>query len=771
MVICEGFGVGSAAFTAYTILPFVACSLFCFIALAFQYRKQVPRKLCRVALRDPRSVLQDPVGAWVGTFTLSATLVLCLIVTSFGIDAWMISLPFTFGKFLFDLGWDHYRYSRGIPMLGRGLPEELGEDTREPPENSLLSVSFSNDWKRPQSFSPDEESAVESHPGELFGDTRENMRGQSEDSPRCASSPGDVERSQPFPPYKPATVGSHPEEPPEDTKENMRESSDDSPGCASFPSDIQSQSFPPCKAVTVESHPEEALEDTREDTSQPSEDSPPRFSFSSGMGRSQPSPPPKATTVEPHPDEPLEDTWEDTKKPLEDNPRCASFPGDVQSQSFPSCEAATVESRSEEVLEDTSQPSEDSPPRFSFSSDLGRSQPSRPCKVTTVEPHPDEPLEDTMEDRKKSLEDSSRCAFFPGDVQSQSFPSCEVATVESHSEEILEDTSEPSEDSPPRFSFSSDLSRSQPYRVTTVGPHPEEHLEDIRKNTKKPSESSSRCASCPSDIERSQSFPPCKAAVVKSHPEEALQDTREAMRVPLEDRPPCGSFPSDNQRLQPFPLCKAAAVESHPENPKFDSKTNPRLPFPLMTETKMPGFSGQMNSQRNDLNQRFPTFMTALPRLPFDLVPFAFSQFILIEALNHQGWVNIFANWLVRASHGQVHSTIWLIGVISIILCNLSATNIGVTILLTKIVRAASLPYDANRAAAIALAVASNIGAVNFTFSASLVGLLWRAILGQKGIHVRQRDFASWNLLPLLVMTAVGLGIVSVEMAVLFPPN
>ena len=89
--------------------------------------------------------------------------------------------------------------------------------------------------------------------------------------------------------------------------------------------------------------------------------------------------------------------------------------------------------------------------------------------------------------------------------------------------------------------------------------------------------------------------------------------------------------------------------------------------------------------------------------------------------------------------------------------------------MLTKIVRAASLTGPSTRAAAIALAVASNIGAVSFTFSASLAGLLWNSILSQKGITVKQRQFAYWNLLPLAVMTTVGLAIVSAEMAVLYP--
>jgi Na+/H+ antiporter NhaD/arsenite permease-like protein len=82
-------------------------------------------------------------------------------------------------------------------------------------------------------------------------------------------------------------------------------------------------------------------------------------------------------------------------------------------------------------------------------------------------------------------------------------------------------------------------------------------------------------------------------------------------------------------------------------------------------------------------------------------------------------------------------------------------------------VRAALLPAHTQRAAAIALAVASNIGAVSFTYSASLAGLLWRAILKQKGIFIGQRTFAFWNTLPLVAMGAVGLAVVSAEMAIL----
>ncbi|CAA7269924.1 unnamed protein product [Cyclocybe aegerita] len=168
------------------------------------------------------------------------------------------------------------------------------------------------------------------------------------------------------------------------------------------------------------------------------------------------------------------------------------------------------------------------------------------------------------------------------------------------------------------------------------------------------------------------------------------------------------------------------------------------------------------------LAAHFPTFFTALPRLPFGLIPFAFSQFILIEGLARQGWIDVFATWFVKASHRQMIPAVWLVGFLGVILCNISGTNIGATILLTKIVRVAELPDSSARAAAISLAVASNIGAVSFTFSASLAGLLWQSILKQKGITFRQLDFAFWNTLPLILMTAVGLAIVTAEMVVLY---
>ncbi|KAJ7624990.1 hypothetical protein DFH06DRAFT_1444662 [Mycena polygramma] len=275
-----------------------------------------------------------------------------------------------------------------------------------------------------------------------------------------------------------------------------------------------------------------------------------------------------------------------------------------------------------------------------------------------------------------------------------------------------------------------------------------------------------------------------KAPVEEPKPEVSDDDITFSMQRAMSMQSVVGTHP--HHTVDPSSM-KESQTQTLPGSPSANGGTLRRL------KTRW----GAIN---DSLALRFPVFFTALPRLPFGLVPFAFSQFILIEALSHQGWIDVFGHWLARATNRQVHPTVWLVGVLGVILCNLAGTNIGATILLTKIVRAADMPPNTTRAAGVALAVASNVGAVSFTFSASLAGLLWKTILQQKQeeiakdekeklaivrrthkdvpagssfqfaerLDITQGDFARWNLFPLGVMTAVGLAVVSAEMAVLY---
>ncbi|XP_055327254.1 uncharacterized protein LOC129580656 [Paramacrobiotus metropolitanus] len=165
------------------------------------------------------------------------------------------------------------------------------------------------------------------------------------------------------------------------------------------------------------------------------------------------------------------------------------------------------------------------------------------------------------------------------------------------------------------------------------------------------------------------------------------------------------------------------------------------------------------------LKKRFPTAYTSLKRLPIGLLPFALSQFVLVEALAYHKWIDIFAGWMAHLTT-SLPATVFSVGLLSVVLCNFAGTNILATVLLTKILRQIPLDDINLRGSSIALAVGSNIGAVSFTFSASLAGLLWRNILWQKGLRVRAVEFFKLNLFPILLTSAVGFSIVYAEMIV-----
>ncbi|KAL0564408.1 hypothetical protein V5O48_017639 [Marasmius crinis-equi] len=440
VVICEGFLINNVAFTAYTILPFLACIVTAFVLLVIQFRgeKHIQKKLKHTGYLDPRSVLRDPVSAWVGSLLLGGCLVVIIVVSFFDVDVWMITLPFAFAKFIWDLAWDNYGYMSGrIPRYHEGK-----------------------------------------------GGEEEDPVAQTSDDPMLSA----IKR-----------------------------------------------------AMTLEQQKEKEEKERRE------------------------------------------------KEEMEKEKRKDTF--------------------------------------------------------SSASPTLKEKRHDTFDSGSPTLNGTARHAAAPGS------------------------------DSPP-----------------------------------------------------SASPPPASAAVQEGEKQS-----------------------SERSRPSSEPVQKPTPEHDHP---------NPVL---------FPSLQKRLRRIHARLSARFPTFFIALPRLPFALVPFAFSQFILIEALAHQGWIDVFARWLVIASrNGEIHPCIWLIGTLGVVLCNIAGTNIGATILLTKVVRAAQLSPEATRASGIALAVASNVGAVSFTFSASLAGLLWKTILEQKGIKISQGTFAKWNVLVIVGMTGVGLGVVSAEMAVLY---
>ncbi|KAK1757304.1 hypothetical protein QBC47DRAFT_442118 [Echria macrotheca] len=173
----------------------------------------------------------------------------------------------------------------------------------------------------------------------------------------------------------------------------------------------------------------------------------------------------------------------------------------------------------------------------------------------------------------------------------------------------------------------------------------------------------------------------------------------------------------------------------------------------------------------------FPTATAVLSLLPLALVPFAFTMFVLVQALVTKGWVPVFAygwdHWVNRT--GTV-GAIGGMGFVSVLLCNFAGTNIGTTILICRVLQSWVAIHEHNGipisnrtfwATVYSMALGVNYGAFSIAFSASLAGLLWRDILGRKHIHIRARDFARFNVPIIAISMVIGCAVLVGEVYIM----
>ncbi|KAH9812195.1 hypothetical protein DFH28DRAFT_1096996 [Melampsora americana] len=176
------------------------------------------------------------------------------------------------------------------------------------------------------------------------------------------------------------------------------------------------------------------------------------------------------------------------------------------------------------------------------------------------------------------------------------------------------------------------------------------------------------------------------------------------------------------------------------------------------------------------INKRYPITTQTIQKLPFSLLPFVISMFILISSLDHLGWIQVFSKWVVKICFNSV-STVYFIGFFSsLILCPFLGTNIGSTILLLKIINHPEFQMNLNhilkpkilKLAIYSIAISSNLGAFSLTLNSSLAGLLWYKILIQKEILIKNKEFALWNLIPILILGFVAYSIILIEVLYIF---
>ncbi|KAI9638459.1 uncharacterized protein MKK02DRAFT_22429 [Dioszegia hungarica] len=205
------------------------------------------------------------------------------------------------------------------------------------------------------------------------------------------------------------------------------------------------------------------------------------------------------------------------------------------------------------------------------------------------------------------------------------------------------------------------------------------------------------------------------------------------------------------------------------------TRTSP-TPSPSRSPSPAPTTASPAQAAGGTIFHRlFPTVTDIVTHLPLTLIPFAFAMFMLVESLQHTGWIRVWGGWWAAwADVGGVPGCVWLMGMISVIGCNIFGTNIGATVLLSRVlqqwvsIRSGAVSNRQLYGSVFALAVGSNFGAYSFVFPASLAGLLWRHLLKQKDMVITRKQFAKWNWVSLIVTMIVGCLVVAGEVCVMY---
>ena len=146
-------------------------------------------------------------------------------------------------------------------------------------------------------------------------------------------------------------------------------------------------------------------------------------------------------------------------------------------------------------------------------------------------------------------------------------------------------------------------------------------------------------------------------------------------------------------------------------------------------------------------NERPVALGRTVCRLPWTLIPFVLSMFVIVLALNKQGFTTILADFLGESNH------LFSYGVSSLIACNVM-NNIPMSVLFSQIT--STLP------AVYATIVGSNVGAF-LTPIGALAGIMFTGLIAKQEIKYSFAKFALYGLLialPTLTASLLGLALI-----------
>ena len=146
----------------------------------------------------------------------------------------------------------------------------------------------------------------------------------------------------------------------------------------------------------------------------------------------------------------------------------------------------------------------------------------------------------------------------------------------------------------------------------------------------------------------------------------------------------------------------------------------------------------------------------SLKKLPYQLIPFFLSMFVIVVALNHQGISNKIAEFLGNKN------TIWTYGASSFIASNL-INNIPMSILFSNITT--HLSGSAFTGAVYASIIGSNIGAF-LTPTGALAGIMFTNLVNEHDTKYTFLDFVKYGCILSIPLIATALAMLNVSLSI-----
>ncbi|NTV23552.1 MAG: hypothetical protein HGA85_04215, partial [Nanoarchaeota archaeon] len=132
----------------------------------------------------------------------------------------------------------------------------------------------------------------------------------------------------------------------------------------------------------------------------------------------------------------------------------------------------------------------------------------------------------------------------------------------------------------------------------------------------------------------------------------------------------------------------------------------------------------------------------SLAAMPWPIIPFMLSFFIMVSAMEQEGLTAIFRSWMPQ---GNAMQAIFTYGIVSTLAANL-VNNIPMTAAFTSILQGTAYMIPAG----LAVVIGSNLGA-NLTPIGALAGIMWMSILKKKKIHMSFIEFTKYGLVVTIV--------------------